>query len=157
MDLLLLAAFCAGCTRSDSVIPPDSTRLSVGTWGGENAGVIVEDTVTHVHVDCTLGDFIGPVPLDTNKRFAVSGSYVLRAFPVHIGPPLPAQFAGVVEGDRLTFTIAVNDTMEKKVIAIGPVTVRYNRAANMRQCPICRRDTNAARAARASDSGRTSR
>lgn len=139
-----LAAFCIGCARSDSVQPPDDTRLSVGGWGGEDAGVIVEDTVTHVHVGCTFGDFIAPVPLDASKRFSVSGSYILRAYPVQVGPPLPAQLSGVVEGDRLTFSIAVNDTVEKKVVSLGPMTVRYAQAANMRICPICRRDQSGA-------------
>ena len=137
--LMVLAAFCASCGRSDSVQPPDSTRLSVGGWGGENAGVIVEDTVAHVHINCTLGNFNAPIALDANRRFSVAGSYVLRAYPVQMGPELPAQFAGFVEGDRLTFTIAVNDTVEKKVVALGPMVVRFGRPANMGPCPICRR------------------
>ena len=137
--LLFLAVFYASCGRSDTIRPPDTTRLSIGGWGGDNAGVIVEDSLAHVHIDCTLGNFAAPITLDANHRFAVAGSYVLRAYPVQLGPELPAQFAGVVEGDRLTFTIAVNDTVEKKVVALGPVTVRYNRPANMRMCPICRR------------------
>jgi hypothetical protein len=170
--LFVIAAFCIGCTRSDSVLPPDDTRLSLGEWGGKDAGVIVGDTTVHVHIGCTLGDFPAPVALDQNRRFSVAGSYVLRAFPVQFGPPLPAQFAGVVEGDRLTFTVAVNDTVEKKVVALGPVTVRYKQAANMQQCPICSGDDDdrrmsrsihlripliSRRAARASGSDRTSR
>ena len=137
---IVAAAFCIGCARSDTVQPPDRTKLSEGGWGGDDAGVIVEDTLAHVHIGCTLGDFSAPIPLDASQRFSVSGSYVLRAYPVQVGPPLPAQFAGVVEGDRLTFSIAVNDTVEKKVVALGPMTVRYGQAANMRICPICRRD-----------------
>jgi hypothetical protein len=151
--LLLLLAACG----SRSVTPPDATKLSLGTWGGEDAGVIVEDSVAHVHIACTFGNFPAPVPLDGELRFTVDGSYVLRAYPVQTGPPLPAQFAGVVQGDRLTLTIAVNDTVEKKVVALGPVTVRYKQEANMRQCPICRREVSAERAARASGSDRTSR
>lgn len=137
--LIACALFCGGCARSDTTRPPDTTRLSVGSWGGENVGVIVEDSVAHVHIDCTLGNFDAPITLDAQHRFTASGSYVLRAYPVQVGPPLPAQFAGIVEGDRLTFTVAVNDTVEKKLVALGPVVVRYGRAANMRACPICRR------------------
>jgi hypothetical protein len=154
---LLAAVFYAGCARSDSVLPPDSTRLSLGTWGGDNAGVIVEDSVAHLHIDCTLGNFTAPIPIDTNHRFSVAGSYVLRAYPVQLGPSLPAQFAGTVNGARLTFTVTVNDTVENKVVTLGPITVRYQQPANMRVCPICRRDPIASRAARVPGNDRTSR
>lgn len=155
--LLVTAALSLSCARSGTVLPPDTTRLSVGTWGGEDAGVMVEDTLVHVHVGCTLGNFGGPIPLDAQQRFSVAGSYILRAYPVQTGPALPAQFAGVVAGDRLTFTVAVNDTVEKKVVALGPVTVRYRQPARMRQCPICRRDAMGERVARARGADRTSR
>jgi hypothetical protein len=155
--LPLLAVCCVACAHSDSILPPDSTKLSIGTWGGDDAGVIVEDSVTHIHIDCTFGNFTAPIPLDATRRFSVAGSYVLRAYPVQLGPELPAQFAGVVEHDRLTFTVAVNDTVEKKVVALGPITVRYGQPAVMGPCPICRRGTIVAPAGRARDSGRTSR
>jgi hypothetical protein len=136
---VILAVFYVSCARSDSIQPPDDTRLSAGGWGGENAGVIVEDTVAHVHINCTFGNFHAPVALDAAHRFNVAGSYVLRAYPVQMGPELPAQFAGVVEGDRLTFTIAVNDTVEKKLVTLGPMVVRYGQEAKLGPCPICRR------------------
>jgi hypothetical protein len=63
---------------------------------------------------------------------------VLRAYPVQVGPELPAQFAGVVSGGTLTISVAVNDTVEKKLVAVGPVTVTFAREPHMQQCPICR-------------------
>ena len=68
----------------------------------------------------------------------VDGSYVLRAYPVQIGPSLPAQFSGRLIGRILTLAIAVNDTVEKKVVALGPVTLVYGRQPEMGPCPICR-------------------
>jgi len=62
---------------------------------------------------------------------------VLRAYPIMIGPELPAQFSGRVSGRILTMAIAVNDTVEKKVVALGPITVVYSRTPNMGPCPIC--------------------
>jgi hypothetical protein len=41
-------------------------------------------------------------------------------------------------GRTLTLAIAVNDTVEKKVVALGPVTVVYGREPQMGPCPICR-------------------
>jgi hypothetical protein len=101
---LLLAACSSG-----AVLPPSSGRLALGTWGGDNAGVIVSDSGTHVHVGCTLGDMPGLVPLDPDGRFVINGSYVLRAYPIMVGPTLPAQFSGKVLGRTLIIAIAVND------------------------------------------------
>lgn len=121
-----------------SVLPPSGGLLALGTWGGDNAGVIVTDSVTHVHVGCTFGDMPGKVPLGPDGRFAIDGSYVLRAYPVMVGPALPAQFSGQVTGRTLMLAIAVNDTVEKRVVALGPVTGVYGREPRMGPCPICR-------------------
>jgi hypothetical protein len=125
-----------GCTEGP-LLPPSDGRLALGTWGGEDAGVIVTDSVTHVHVDCTYGDMPGDIPLDEFGRFTIDGSYVLRAYPVMAGPALPAQFSGRVSGRTLTLAIAVNDTVEEKIVALGPVTVLYGRTPEMGPCPIC--------------------
>jgi hypothetical protein len=79
----------------------------------------------------------GRIPLDPNGRFTVDGSYVLRAYPIMVGPPLPAQFSGRVSGRTLTLAIAVNDSVEKRLVALGPVTVVYGRSPSMGPCPIC--------------------
>ena len=133
----LLAMLFTGCGESE-LLPPSDGYLAVGTWGGENSGVIVTDSASHVHVGCTFGDMPGSIPLDASGRFTVDGSYVLRAYPVQVGPSLPAQFSGRVEGGRLTLAIAVDDTVEKKVVALGPVTVVWGRDPRMGPCPICR-------------------
>ena len=130
----LLAAGCAGT----SPLPPTGDRLAVGTWGGDNVGVIVTDSVTHVHVACTFGDMPGEVRLDPEGRFTVDGSYVLRAYPVMMGPSLPARFSGRVAGRTLTLSIEVNDTVENKAVSQGPITVVYGREPTMAMCPICR-------------------
>jgi len=113
--------------------------LSRGTWGGENAGAIVDDTIVHVHIGCTLGNFPPPAVVDDQGRFSMEGSYTLRAYPVAVGPPLPAVFSGVVNGSQLTLSVAVNDTVEKKLVPLGPVTVVLGREPRMQVCPICRK------------------
>ena len=138
MRAFLVAAFATLLTTCDSS-PVDAlpTELARGTWGGENSGVIVGETTTHVHVGCTFGDFPAPVALDEDARFSVAGEYLLRAFPVAIGPTMPAQFNGVVRDGVLTLTVAVNDTIEKRLTVLGPVTVEYGREPRMGPCPIC--------------------
>jgi hypothetical protein len=134
---LALGLLLVACTESGP-LPPSDGELSIGTWGGDNAGVIVTESQSHVHIGCTFGDMPPAIALDASGRFTVDGSYVLRAYPVQIGPPLPAQFSGRVVGRILTLAVAVNDTVEKKVVALGPITVVYGRTPSLGPCPICR-------------------
>ena len=133
--LLLAILALSGCPSDDPVSPEGN--LLVGTWGGENVAFIVESNAAHIHVGCTNGDFSAPIAIDDEGRFNVSGSYVLRAYPVQVGPSLPAQVTGLVDGRRLTFTVSVNDTVEKKLVVLGPESVTFARDPRMGPCPIC--------------------
>ena len=134
-SLLIVLVFA--CSSGDGIFPPDTGHLSVGTWGGINAGVIVSDSSAHVHVGCTNGTFAGRIPLDDQGRFSTTGSYILRAHPIVVGPPLPAQFNGVVAANRLHLTVTVNDTVNGEVVTLGPVSVVFGREPQMGPCPIC--------------------
>ena len=129
----LVVAACSGQSVTGS-----AHILTPGTWGGENAGAIVDDTLVHVHIGCTLGNFPLPAVVDDQGRFSADGSYILRAYPIAVGPELPAVFTGVVNGNRLTLSVAVDDTVEKKLVPLGPVTVVLGREPRMQACPICR-------------------
>jgi len=136
LGLALLCAGVGACAEGSQV--PSGSHLALGTWGAVNAGVIVSETVTHVHVGCTFGDMPGMIALDAEGRFTVDGSFVLRAYPVQVGPSLPAQFSGRVVGRTLTLAIAVQDTVEGKLVALGPISVVRGREPEMGPCPICR-------------------
>ena len=66
LSLLLLGLLAAGC--SDPSLVPSDGHLPVGTYGGDNAGLIVTDAEAHVHVGCTFGDMPGNIPLDAEGR-----------------------------------------------------------------------------------------
>jgi len=68
----------------------------------------------------------------------VPGEYLLRAYPVAVGPAMPAQFAGVLRGTALTLTVAVNDTVDKRLVVLGPVTVVLGHEPKLGPCPICK-------------------
>jgi hypothetical protein len=134
---LWLLPLLAGCAPQKHVLEADGT-LPIGTWGGENAGILLAGDAAHVHIGCTNGNFPAPLVLDASRRFTVAGSYVLRAYPVQQGPDLPAEISGVLSGDKLTFTVAVNDTVLQRDTVIGPVSVYFQREPRMQNCPICR-------------------
>jgi hypothetical protein len=135
---VLAALLLAGCSSDNDVLPPGSDQLAIGTWGGRNAGIIVDQALAHVHLGCTLGNFGRPTDIDDAGHFVVAGEYVLRAYPVAIGPTLPALFTGTLRGGNLTLTVAVNDTVAKKTVTLGPVTVTFDRNPELGPCPICR-------------------
>jgi len=136
--LALLLLPLHGCGTTSVGDPPLDSLLAIGTWGGTEAGVLVTDTLTHVHVGCTYGDIRGRVTLDADGRFTRGGTYVLRAYPVAIGPTMPAVFSGRVLGQTLTISVAVRDTIAMTDVSFGPVTVRLGTEPTMANCPICR-------------------
>jgi hypothetical protein len=115
-----------------------------GTWGGENAGLIADDTSAHVHIGCTFGDVHQAIVLDPAGRFDVPGQYVLRAYPVYVGPSLPARFhgsvgpAGRAGGRVLTLSVTVSDTTADTTAHLGPVRLIRGQEPRMQVCPICR-------------------
>ena len=110
----------------------------VGTWGGENAGLIADDTSAHVHIACTFGNVPQGIEPGTGGQFDVPGSYLLRAYPVAVGPSLPARFQGVVTGKNLTLSVIVQDTVADTTVTLGPVRLYLGREPQMQMCPICR-------------------
>jgi hypothetical protein len=137
-SLITAAILLIGCSSS-ATMPPTSGLLALGMWGGDSTGMIVGDTALHLHIACTYGDVSGRVPVDASGHFDVVGSYLLRAFPVAIGPTVPARFVGQLNGKTLVVTVTVNDTIRKTTVVRGPVTLTFGQTPRDMPCPICRR------------------
>jgi hypothetical protein len=133
--LLALVASLAACAKDSTTAPP-AAHLTLGVWGGDRAEVIAGDSVTEVTYGCTSGEFTGNIPLDESGRFTVNGSYDPSVGPVQANGDMPAQLSGLVEGSTLTFAIAVNDTIEKRVISLGPAVVVLGQPATIVVCPV---------------------
>ena len=127
-----------GCSGTVANLSPYNGELALGTWGGDAAGMIVSDTSMHLHIGCTYGDVSGRVPV-TSGSFDVSGSYMLRAYPIAVGPTVPARFTGKVTGNVATITATVDDTVQHQTVVKGPVTVTLGETPRLGPCPICRR------------------
>lgn len=133
---LALAGAWLGCSAGN--VPVFDGLLPIGTWGGDGAGMIVSDTTMHLHVGCTYGDVRGRVQVVAGA-IDVDGSYMLRAYPITVGPAVPAHFAGRVVGDLATITVTVNDTVQHQTVVKGPVTVTLGQQPQLGPCPICKR------------------
>jgi hypothetical protein len=137
LALLVWLTLIPACQRNSDSLPPVD-EIAEGTWGADGAGLIVQQGAAHLHIGCTYGDFALPVVLDRDGRFSVAGSYLLRAYPVAVGPSLPASFSGVVRGKVLTVGVVVNDTTRNESVTLGPVTLELGREPRMGPCPICK-------------------
>ena len=136
--LLAIAAAVAIACSSATTADPGTGPIAIGTWGGDSGALIVGDTAMHLHIACTFGDVSGRVTPDASGRFSVTGSYMLRAYPIQVGPTLPAVFNGQRFGNSLTISVTVNDTVQKTTVVRGPVTVTLGDAPREMPCPICR-------------------
>lgn len=137
--IAILAMAAASCGQDEEAAPLVNGNLAAGTWGGDNAGLILEDTIAHVHVGCTYGNFPAPIKPTSSGTFSLNGSYMVRAYPIAIGPAVPARMDGSVRGNDITLYVTVNDTVEKKTVTYGPVTVTYKQDPKLGPCPICRK------------------
>lgn len=130
ITLILSACGIVACSAATSTPITDV----VGTWGGDNAGMIMTGTDVHVHIGCTLGDAVGPISPDANGRFQVSATYNIDAYPVDRGITHPASFTGQIVGQTMTLRVTLTDTGQM----LGPVTLTYGKEPKMGPCPICR-------------------
>ena len=126
LALLVVAGACGTEARLD--------RVPVGTWGGDDAGMLVQPTSAHVHIGCTKGDVPEAIPLDAEGRFDVGGTYNVDAYPVDRGILHPARFTGTTDGRTLTLRVSLTDTGR----ILGPVVLTFGVEPRMVVCPICR-------------------
>jgi hypothetical protein len=129
---VVLALWVAACGTSGG---PPLDRVPAGTWGGDDAGLIVSAEGAHAHVGCTSGDITGEIALDADGRFDVPGIYNVDAFPVDRGIRHPARLTGRTDGRTLTFTVRLTDTGQ--TLTSGELAL--GREPRMQNCPICRR------------------
>ena len=120
------------CDPSDPLRPPKSVT---GTWGGENAALIADDTSAHVHIGCTYGNISQAIIPDALGRFDVPGVQNITAHPVDRGILHPARFIGRVTGGQMSLTVTLTDT----AVTLGPVQLAQGKEPRMGPCPICRR------------------
>jgi hypothetical protein len=129
--VILAAIALLGCGAS---LHQPLEPLLVGTWGGDNAGLIATDSSAHIHIGCTAGDIHQQLVADSLGRFDVPGIYNITAYPVYRGPDHPARFSGRIVGRVMSLTVTLTDT----AVTLGPVQLTFGKEPRMGPCPICR-------------------
>ena len=114
--------------------PTEVLDRLTGTWGGENAALIADDTSAHVHIGCTYGNVSQQIVPDDQGRFDVPGVQNITAHPVDLGVLHPARFTGRIIGRQMELTVRLTDT----TVTLGPVLLVYSKEPRMGPCPICR-------------------
>ena len=127
----LTVAALLGC---ESSLHQPLQPVLVGTWGGDNAGLIAGDSSAHVHIGCTVGNIDQPLLASPSGQFDVPGLYNITAFPVYRGPDHPARFSGRIVGRTMSLTVTLTDT----AVSLGPVRLTLGMEPKMGPCPICR-------------------
>src|SRR5712691_11684215 len=111
MHKVVLAGLALVLLRDCNVSSPAPAAGKVtGTWGGDNAGLIADDTSAHAHIGCSYGDVHQQIVPDALGRFDVPGEYNITAYPVDRGILHPARFAGSISGSTMTLTVTLTDT-----------------------------------------------
>ena len=130
----------AGCNGAAPLLPGG---IVGGTWGGDNAALIADDSSAHVHIGCTSGDVHQPI-IPVDGRFSVPGEYDPVVSPIVRDPPPlhPALFSGSISGRSMQLTVTLTDTN----VTLGPVSVTYDREPKMWACPVCMSRAERARA-----------
>jgi hypothetical protein len=111
--------------RGPEQVPP-------GAWGGEHAALEVTATGALAEFDCAHAVIDEPLRLQ-DDRFSVAGAYVPeRGGPQREEPEIhhPARFAGILEGDRLTFSVQLTD----QGLDVGTFSVVRGAQARVLKC-----------------------
>ena len=131
VSVAAFAALLGPCDLMNSSQPPGPV---VGTWGGENAGLMADDSSAHVHIGCTYGNVHQQIVPDPSGKFDVPGEHNITAHPVDRGILHPARFSGRVADGWMTLVVTLTDT----AVTLGPVQLVYGKEPRMGPCPICR-------------------
>ena len=88
-----------------------------GTWGGPHIRISVEGNSAAVEYDCAHGTIEGPLTIDDEGKFNLTGSHVReRGGPTRQGEAQtghPTQYTGWTDGKKMTLAVRLVNTNEE--------------------------------------------
>jgi hypothetical protein len=108
--------------------------ITAGMWGGLHVVIRVTDDSATIEYDCAHGTINGPLTVDSQGRFALSGTHVRE----HGGPirmnekevSHPAIYTGSIDGEKMTLTVKLTDSDEP----LGTFTLTHGQPGRLRKC-----------------------
>ena len=117
-----------GCESLD----PTPTHLS-GTWGGPNAGLLLEGGIGTVQYDCATGTIDSAIFPAPGGRFRASGTHRTgQGGPIRAGQIFISQratYTGTVTADQMTLSVMLEDGT-----ALGPFTLTKGAPPQLTRC-----------------------
>lgn len=109
-------------------------NIADGTWGGLHIVVEVENGAATIEYDCAHGSIDGPLTLDSEGRFNLSGVHVRE----HPGPirvdmkpnSHEAQYTGSVDGAKMNLTVKLTGSNEE----LGTFTLEHGKYGRLWKC-----------------------
>jgi hypothetical protein len=110
------------------------TNIPEGTWGALHIRIEVEKGSATIDYDCAHGTIDGPLTVDSQGRFSLSGTHVRE----HGGPiredeklnSEPAQYTGSVADEKMNLTVTLRDTKE----TVGTFTLEHGKPGRVFKC-----------------------
>ncbi len=124
--LLVACSFLVACSG------PFQVSDSLGEWGGEGVGAVIEIGSASFEFDCAHASVAGGLSFDEDGSFEVSGIWVSEGGPASNDPPdeLEAVFRGSVAGSSMSLEV---DIIPRDVTA-GPYELRRGQTPFLRKC-----------------------
>lgn len=109
-------------------------NIPAGTWGGQHIRIVIENGSASIEYDCAHGTINGPLRLDRNGKFHLTGTHVREmGGPVRLNMPRkgePAGFTGWTDGKKMTLTVTLSDSKED----IGTFSLVRGSEGRIRKC-----------------------
>jgi len=104
----------------------DSLSVPIGEWGGRNVDLHVSTTGATASFKCgSLGVTHQPLTLDPSGHFEASGTFESH---VVLGGPKPAQWVGSVNGDVMTLSLVLGESV------LGPFLAKQGTTGTFDVC-----------------------
>jgi len=113
--------------------PRKMQNIPAGTWGGQHIKIEIANGSATIEYDCATGTIDGPLKLDSQGKFSLTGTHVREGGPTRIDGPgkgQPARFTGWTDGKKMNLTVTLADSKE----ALGTFELVHGNQGRIRKC-----------------------
>jgi hypothetical protein len=109
-------------------------RALNGTWGGDHIGLEVTGRSAVIDYDCARGTIDGPLVIDRNGNFKLSGTYIREhGGPIRRGESANARrarYSGWTDGKKMTLSVVLSDPKE----TVGTFSLTRGQQGHLWKC-----------------------